>query len=93
MSTALELLDVHVTLLAVPTCQLSPPLGVTTVNAGTGAIAKVASLESRIVALCTLTIRTRAVVVGAFGTVHAYEPVDAVTFVAIEVHEPFAVVL
>ena len=82
----------HVMFCTLPTCQLSPPFGVSTVTAGTGVIAKSASLESTIVAFAVLITRIRAVAVGALGTVHAYVPADAVTF-AIDVHAPFVVVL
>lgn len=85
--------DVHVMFLLVATCQLSPPFGVSTVINVGRTMLKVALLESLSVAFCESTTRTRAVVVGVFGIVHAYEPVDAATLIASVVHAPFGAVL
>jgi hypothetical protein len=56
-STVVSDVDVHVIFCDAPICQLSPPLGVTTVTAGMGMMVKSASLESTV---APLTIFTRA---------------------------------
>jgi hypothetical protein len=54
-STVVSEVDVHVIFCDVPICQLSPPLGVTTVTDGMGMMVKSASLESTMAPLAIFT--------------------------------------
>jgi hypothetical protein len=61
----------------VPAVQVSPPFGATTVTLGGAEIAKALLLASLVEAFDASLTRTKPCEVGEFGTVQAYDPLDA----------------